>query len=633
MKILRKLPFKIILFFLTVITFIAFGASVCGGFYLLHMGFYDKTEEKILVDETQNYFSDLSAQIVNTYIISGKIDGYDNYSTNLRFAVTDKEGKLLCTNIAVPDVMPDNVSIAYPWQFKTGYIKHTIEEYGNSFHLYRVSSNDTNSDYRIYAYIDHFFPADDHFYETSLLISTLTPLMEPIIYIVVVSLVLFVTFLVLLMCVSARRADTDEIVPGKLHKVPLDLMLAVSGFTIWFTFYTFLCFTYRFDSFTYAVFAVIVFISVCAIVGIFMSIAGRIKTKTFITNNILYKLFTAPPRIIKYIAPKIPLIWKIGVVAAASVVIDILLIILASDILPLALILMTIKSIAFLVAVLYVAAVMTRLKSGAESLAGGNLSYKTDTSFMLYDFKKHGENLNSISDGMSKALANKLKSERLRTELITNVSHDIKNPLTSIINYSNLIAEEECNSPKHKEYSSVLVRKSEHLKRLLEDLIEMSKASTGNMSVDLIPLDAGVLINQVFGEYEERCEAAGLSLIVKQPEEPVMILADNRKIWRIFENLMGNACKYSLTGSRIYLNLEAEDGRALFSVRNTSGEPLDISPDELIERFVRADSPRSTEGNGLGLSIARSLTEIQGGTMDVSIDGDLFKVTLIFKTA
>lgn len=624
MKILRRLPLKIIIFILAVVTFSAFVASVVVGAVMLNMGFYQKTVERILIDESSQYMFQQGYQIINTYRETGNIGGYETYNTNLRFLITDKQGKKLAANITdIAGTEEQN------WQFITGF-KTQKDNYGNTY----ISIDGENSDYILYAYIDGSFPVRDEYYDVNSRINILMPFKNTIIYIEAITLVIFILFLVLLMCVSARRADTNEILPGKLHKVPFDLFLLISGFTVWFIDYVVLCWINRIDLLSVSLIAILILFSACALMGIFMSVAGRVKTKTLISNNVIYKLINLTSKIVKYIASKITLIWKLGLITVGLAAVDFFLIILAYDgLTAFALVLFTIKSLAFIAAVLYIGAVMTRLKKSAEVLASGNLNYKTDTTFMISDFKKHGENLNSISAGMSRAIENKLKSERLRTELITNVSHDIKNPLTSIINYSNLIAEEECNSKKHKEYSTILVSKSEHLKRLLEDLIEMSKASTGNMPIELMPLDAGVLLDQIYGEFEERCEAAGLKLIIKKPEEQVMISADNRKIWRIFENLIGNACKYSLTGSRIYLNLEADNGTAVISVRNTSGEPLDISPDELMERFVRADSSRSTEGNGLGLSIARSLTEIQGGTMDVSIDGDLFKVTLIFKTA
>ena len=224
----------------------------------------------------------------------------------------------------------------------------------------------------------------------------------------------------------------------------------------------------------------------------------------------------------------------------------------------------------------------------------------------------------------------RLKSERFKTELITNVSHDIKTPLTSIINYSDLIGKEEPGSEKIAEYADVLKRQSEKLKRLLEDLIEASKASTGNLDVHLTPCDAAVLVTQAEGEYQEKLDAAGLTLIARKPEDPLYILADGRRLWRVFDNLRNNVCKYSQPGTRVYLTLEKQGSDAVFTFRNTSREELNVTPEELMERFVRGDSSRSTEGSGLGLSIARSFTELQNGTMELDIDGDLFKVILRF---
>ena len=281
-------------------------------------------------------------------------------------------------------------------------------------------------------------------------------------------------------------------------------------------------------------------------------------------------------------------------------------------------------------ALLYGALFMRKLQQGGAALAAGDLSFKTDTRIMFWDFKRHGENLNRISEGMSAAVEERLRSERMKTELITNVSHDIKTPLTSIINYATLISESPCDSDRHGEYSQVLVRKSEHLRRLLDDLVEVSKANSGNLEVALSRCDANVLLTQAAGEFAQRCENAGLTLIATGPETPVHILADSRRIWRVFENLMSNACKYSLPGSRVFLSLEQTGSDAVFTFRNTSNTVLNISAGELMERFVRGDSSRSTEGSGLGLSIAQSLTQLQGGTMTVTIDGDLFKVTLRF---
>lgn len=216
----------------------------------------------------------------------------------------------------------------------------------------------------------------------------------------------------------------------------------------------------------------------------------------------------------------------------------------------------------------------------------------------------------------------------MKTELITNVSHDIKTPLTSIINYSDLICREECDNKKIIEYAGVLHNQSEKMKRLIDDLVEASKVSSGNIDILLAECDARVLIEQASGEYCQRLADAGLELVCSSPSQEIRIMADGRRIWRVFDNLMNNARKYALQGTRVYLSLEKKDGNAVFMLRNISREPLNIASSELTERFVRGDKSRNTEGNGLGLSIAKSLTELQGGSLDITVDGDLFKVTV-----
>ena len=273
---------------------------------------------------------------------------------------------------------------------------------------------------------------------------------------------------------------------------------------------------------------------------------------------------------------------------------------------------------------------LNRLQEGSRLMAQGNLTDKIDTSKMYWEFKKHGDNLNAIGDGMNAAVNERMKSERFKTELITNVSHDIKTPLTSIINYVDLLGKEQLDNPKAVEYLEVLSRQSARLKKLIEDLIEASKASTGNMKVVMEVCDAQVTLVQTIGEYEEKLAKGQIELQIREPEEQIKIQVDSRHLWRIFDNLMNNICKYAQPGTRAYVNLERVGSQAQITFRNISREPLNISSEELMERFVRGDSSRSMEGNGLGLSIARSLTELMGGTLELTVDGDLFKVTLKF---
>ena len=235
---------------------------------------------------------------------------------------------------------------------------------------------------------------------------------------------------------------------------------------------------------------------------------------------------------------------------------------------------------------------------------------------MIIDFNKMVEELGSI--------------ETLKTDFFSNVSHDIKTPLTSIINYVDLLEKEDLHNETAQEYLEVLERQSSRLKKLIEDLIEASKASTGNLPVHLERLEAGIFMTQTVGEFEEKTKAAGLDLVIEKPETPVYIMADSRHFWRVIDNLMNNICKYAQSGTRVYINLEVKEAQVSITFRNTSKYPLNISSDELMERFVRGDASRNTEGSGLGLSIANSLMDLMGGTFRLYVDGDLFKVVLGF---
>ena len=273
---------------------------------------------------------------------------------------------------------------------------------------------------------------------------------------------------------------------------------------------------------------------------------------------------------------------------------------------------------------------MYELQKASQHIAEGDLTHKIDTNKMFWECKKHGENLNKIGEGMSKAVDERMKSEHFKTELISNVSHDIKTPLTSIINYVDLLEKEELDNEKASEYLEVLDRQSSKLKKLTEDLIEASKASSGNVTVNNERMEVSVFLTQTVGEFEEKLSLAGLELIMSKLEEPVYIMADGKHLWRIVDNLMNNICKYAQQGTRVYVTLETLEKKISITFRNVSKYPLNISGEELMERFVRGDKSRNTEGHGLGLSIAQSLMKVIGGDMSIIVDGDLFKVILIF---
>ncbi len=270
------------------------------------------------------------------------------------------------------------------------------------------------------------------------------------------------------------------------------------------------------------------------------------------------------------------------------------------------------------------------IRAAASQVAEGNVDCQIDTKGMYHDLKEHAEQLNSLSDGLNKAVNERMKSEHFKSELITNVSHDLKTPLTSIINYVDLLKKTDIQDPKALEYIEVLDRKSQRLKKLTEDLVEASKASTGNLTVNREHLNVGQLADQALAEYADRLAASGLTPVMTLPEEAAYVSADGRHLWRVIDNLLSNCCKYAMPGTRVYLDVARWDGQVILSVKNISHEALNVPAESLMERFVRGDASRTTEGSGLGLSIARSLTELQGGSFRLSVDGDLFKAVVTF---
>ncbi len=273
-----------------------------------------------------------------------------------------------------------------------------------------------------------------------------------------------------------------------------------------------------------------------------------------------------------------------------------------------------------------------RIEKQLKEIYEGNNSEKLDIESLTPEFKNMANYINDISNGFENAVQEGIKSERLKTELITNVSHDIKTPLTSIINYVDLLKQENIESEKAKEYIEILEAKSLRLKRLTEDLVEASKVSSGNVKLNLEKINIGELINQTTGEFEDKFKEKELEIITKLPQEEVFIEADSRYMFRVIENIFSNISKYAAKGTRVYIDIVTYEKKVNISIKNISSERLNISTEELMQRFVRGDKSRTTEGSGLGLSITRDLTELQKGKFEIQIDGDLFKVSLEFET-
>lgn len=274
-----------------------------------------------------------------------------------------------------------------------------------------------------------------------------------------------------------------------------------------------------------------------------------------------------------------------------------------------------------------------RIRKGIEAIAGGSLEHRIDLTGLRGADRELAEKVNDIGSGLNRAVDEAMRNERLKTDLITNVSHDIKTPLTSIINYVDILKRSDIADEKIRGYLDILEAKAQRLKTLTEDVVEASKVSSGNITLEYMNVDLRELVRQTEGELAEKFAARNLTVVLNMPEEPAVIYVDGRRMWRVLENIFGNAAKYAMPGTRVYADLTLDADQVRFSLKNVSEQQLNFSADELTERFIRGDLSRSTEGSGLGLSIAKSLTDMQGGEFGLYLDGDLFRVDIRFPKA
>ena len=505
-----------------------------------------------------------------------------------------------------------------------------------------------------------------------------------------ISALCFAVCMVWLCICAGRKKDCDEIRAGGLNCVPLDLYLVGAGFLVWFAVYggmhlmyyllrempKILIPTVLLGGFAICL-LVVAFFFACAAqfktensywwhnsltgrclrlivwlwnksldicIWIFSRLPGFLK-RLFglgkaavlwglnLCRRILRRLWYTVREIFRWLGGKLaffygllPLIWQwilTGAVLMGG---------LAYAMLERSEGLMVLMLCLGIITIFYGASCFGTLLDAAKRMGKGDLETKVNDKNMVGAFKDFAGDLNALADVAVVAARNQLKSERMKTELITNVSHDIKTPLTSIINYVDLLQKPHTDEEQEM-YLEVLSRQSGQLKKLIEDLMEMSKASTGNMAVDITAVNAVEAVNQALGEFADKFERIQLTPVFRQPEENLYMKADGRLAWRVLSNLLSNAYKYALPGTRLYIDLQELEGKVLISMKNISREELNVSADELLERFVRGDASRNTEGSGLGLNIAQSLMELQKGQLQLLVDGDLFKVTLVFPAA
>ena len=623
---------KGLLYAAVLISSIVLALSVLGAVYMIYSNYYIQSEEYIREEQIETMVRGSSANaFYSTFeTMTGKfaVNETSDYG-NFVFRIKDADG----------NVMVNSSTAAQQYPYKV-YLTVLPPHQGDSGDEYTISSISMNKSYA------ESILADNYYAKLYIVEGAINPNLEYVdgyrlfldfhhflysiktsIYIIgVLAFIAMIVAFIALMSVAGKRPKKEEIVPWYFHKVPFDIITGVLVFLVAFS-----CMVI--DDTRNPLAAGLSLIWAFFVPLYFMSFAVRVKTHTLIKNtvtfmilNLLWKGVKLVGKFLWTIITNMKLLWKVILVFAGLMFFWLISIAIHDERWDAFLVLITPFTVFPLL--ILITLQINKIKKGAQELAEGHFDHVVETKWMLPELKKHAVNLNSMAAAQKIALEEKLKSERMKTELITNVSHDIKTPLTSIINYADLISKEESTSEKTKEYSEVLIRQSVRLKRLLEDLVEASKASTGNLEVDLQPCDAQVFVTQSAGEYEEKFKQYNLNLITNVPEQSIRIMADGRRMQRIFDNLLNNACKYSLPGTRVYVDLTETDKDAVFTFKNTSKEQLNMSEEELMERFTRGDSSRNTEGSGLGLSIAGTLAELQNGKLRLTTDGDLFKATL-----
>lgn len=476
------------------------------------------------------------------------------------------------------------------------------------------------------------------------LLTTIFPYRHTFIWLLAACLLMAAVCLVYLICAAGRCGD-GSIRPGGLNRVPLDLYALLSGggiFVLTWLMFNLLEWVENEGPHwgNLSMLALNLLGIILAAMAFVFAFSAQVKVKNAFwwRHSIigwccgkLAAAFRLLGRSISALRRMLPLMWQWLITAgvmALSVVITFLL--AANSDFFILLFLLSLLGCAGVV--IYGGYCFGTLMKGARRMSEGDLSCKISTRYLRGSFLDFANQLNSLSEAAMISAKKQMQSERMKSELITNVSHDIKTPLTSIINFVDLLQKPH-SQQQEQEYLEVLFRQSAQMKKLIDDLMELSRASSGNITVNLQQVDAAEVVNQSLGEFSDKLEAAGLTPIFLPPQEPVYITADGRLMWRVLSNLLINAIKYALPGTRLYVDLLRVEDKVLLSLKNISREPLNVSAEELLERFVRGDVSRNSEGSGLGLNIAMNLMEVQGGKLQLLLDGDLFKVTLLFPSA
>ena len=568
---------------------------------------------------------------------------YTNYNgSNIIWLIIDNDTKEAYTNLSysietssLENIKNTIMANEENWKYEDGNIETTIERLSNNENIEYVNNGlkqeGIENNYTIYTALLDNIQYVDSIYTDRLLYNTLSIVNQNLVFLIPFLVGLMIALVPIIVIGVGRTRKQEGISLNWYDKILIEFAALIAIFigSIGAVFTISIGGASTVVTFTLAmsIFAVGILIMYLACILFFETVVKRIKTHTFLKTTIAYWIYVK----VKDLIDNIKITKRLILYFVLFIIVNLFTFaIMWSDGISGFILTVILYAITFDFLVKRVKS-YSKIRDTIEELYNGDTDIHIQENELCKEMQKTGKQINDIAGGLSNAIEEKLKSERLKTELITNVSHDIKTPLTSIINYVDLLKKEGVEGEKAKEYLEILDSKSQRLKKLTEDLVEASKASSGAIKLNMEKLNINELIKQVSGEFEDRFKLHHLQEIISLPETEVYVKADSRYLYRVLENMYSNIAKYAMEGTRVYTDIIEKYGFVIIQLKNVSKQKLNISADELMQRFVRGEASRNTEGSGLGLSIARSLTELQQGKFNIYLDGDLFKVIIEFE--
>ncbi len=565
---------------------------------------------------------------------------YDNSSINsyINYIIIDEKTENLYTNIKSSDYIKEIQEMKNKknfWNYEGGKITTNIDSINQDNAKYIIASYSQNylEGVKVYSSFDEeAYGYSNSYYIQNAVYEMFKNNQNLPVYLIPITSVLLLAMIVYLVWAIGHEKGKDEIQLSGIDKVPYEILITI----IFFALGIFISLGVASVE-TIIPQKMLIPLIIISYLGSYGSLAvgtattiKRLKAKSFWRSFLMYKIYEwakgKVKKIFKVVSDKNSSKRKITIFYWGFIIVSGLIFLATASGVGV-LLLLVFWVLVYILMLKYIEKV-DKINQALKEIYEGNPNVHLEKEELTGVLKQMAEYINDIAGGFTNAIEQSLKSERLKTELITNVSHDIKTPLTSIINYVDLLKQEDIKDEKIKQYIDILNQKSLRLKKLIEDLVEASKVSSGNVKLNIEVIDLKELLAQTIGEFEDRFENKNLKIDIEIPDEEVKIKADNRYMYRVIENLFSNITKYSIDNSRVYISLTKQNDKIKLEIKNISKDKLNISPDELMQRFVRGDKSRYTEGSGLGLSIAKSLTEMQGGKFDINIDGDLFKVII-----